>query len=184
MPSIKEVLEWQKKHHDEAGEFISDYYEIKDRIIAERGPDKKEPYMVEPCNQASIIRNRNGAGRGKPLTEEEIDEIVRRYMNGEEPKAIADEIGMSVTTIINRLNERDEYVAKPRIRWTPEITEQMRTMYLNGAPTEEICRVIGCTKNSLGAKVTELGLFKLKRKMDKEKPLRNGNSESGKEKNL
>ena len=184
MPSIDEVLEWQKKHHDETGEFISDYYEIKDRIIAERGPDKKEPYMVESCNQESIIRDRNGAGRWMPLTEEEIDEIVRRYKNGEEPKAIADEIGMSVTTIINRLNERDEYVAKPRIRWTPEITEQMRTMYLNGTPRDEICRVIGCTKNALDTKVTELGLFKLKQKMDKEKPLRNGNSESGKEKKL
>ena len=123
--------------------------------------------MFESCNQDSIIRNRNGAGRGKPLTEEEIDEIVRRYRNGEEPKAIADEIGMSVTTIINRLNERDEYVAKPRIRWTPEITEQMRTMYLNGTPRDEICSVIGCTKNALDTKVTELGLFKLKQKMNK-----------------
>ena len=179
MPSIDEVIEWQKKHHDETGEFISDYYEIKDRIIAERGPDKKEPYMVESCNQESIIRNRNGAGRWMPLTEEEIDEIVRRYRNGEEPKAIADEIGMSVTTIINRLNERDEYVAKPRIRWTPEITEQMRTMYLNGTPRDEICRVIGCSKVSLKNKVIELGLFKLKQQMNKEKPLRNGNSESG-----
>ena len=82
MPRIKEVLEWQAKHYKETGEFISDYYEIKDRIIAERGPDKKEPYMFESCNQESIIRNRNGAGRWMPLTEEEIDDFfLKRFDN-------------------------------------------------------------------------------------------------------
>ncbi len=110
--------------------------------------------------------------------------IVFMYQNGNNPSTIADKFGVARRTIISRLDARGIDARKKAVEWTPETDERLKILVLKGATVDEICAEFGCSKNAVYVRISKTGIGKLKRKMDKEKPLRNGNSESGKEKKL
>lgn len=181
MPSIKEVKEWAKKYEEETGKHLT-YGKAYPLAVEEEERNRRRPKKREPDHPE--VLNRYGDGRTCRIKEDEIDMIVFMYQNGNDPNTIADKFGVSRRTIIDRLASRGIDARKKSVEWTHETDERLKILVLKGATVEEICAEIGCSKNAAYHRISSTGIGKLKRKMDKERPLRNGNSESGKEKNL
>lgn len=162
----------RKAYEAEKGKQISygDFREFHSELVPSK--HKSDPQVVKYArNYSSPHYNRQ-----MQLTDEDDEEIAEKYKDGMSIEQIAREMRVTAPTIRAHLQNMGLTIrASLKKDWTDADVEILRNMYLKGYTLTEIAEALNRSKSSVKCKVYNSGIYKHK----KEKPPRNGNSESG-----
>ena len=174
MASIEEVLKARNEHYEKTGEWL-DYGNAYARF--EHLHSTPIPAGEGPNSKRRITTSVTGQRSSRPwLSQEEKKEIKRQFLSGSSVKDISLSVGVSKPTVVNQLKAMGLYTCEPPKSWTSEEDELLRDFYFHDVPVSDIAGMLYRTEHSIYSRIAKLGLNVQKKK---EKPLRNGNSKSG-----
>ncbi len=119
----------------------------------------------------------------KKFSSEELEQIKEEYLEGQIVPEIAKTHGSTAPTIRRKLEQMGVYdkFRDSSSAWTEDDDAQLRMLYFNEIPIPSIAVIMNRTKKAISTRISYKGLIRLKKIHEKEKSLRNGNSESDKQ---
>lgn len=176
--SIEEVLAARDEYEARTGirYTYGDYYGLfiaNNAVIPQRSSSGRYTHRVV-----------TGTARiGRRLPQEELEQVKAEYLSGNTISEIAEMHKTTGSTIRSKLKKMGVYdkFRDSSPAWSEEDDEQLRKLYFNGNSVPAIAGIMNRTYKAVSLRISQTGLPKLKKRMQKEKSLRNGNSESDKQ---
>ena len=166
--TIDEILAERNEYAERTGKYYS-YGQYYGLFVAGR----PRAYHRAQSKKYSHRVNSGTVRTAKKFNDEELEQIKAEYMAGSTTTAIAEKYGCAGPTVRKKLKEMGVFdkCRDSGYAWTEEADEQLRNLYLRGMTAPQIAAAMNRSSHAVYTRITNTGIRKLKKRMQKEKPL-------------
>ena len=169
--TIDEILAERNEYAKRTGKYYS-YGQYYGLFVSGRPKEVRSTHTEKYSHR--VYRGISGTARiARKFNDEELEQIKAEYLAGATTTAIAEKFGSTGPTVRKKLKEMGVFdkCRDSGYAWTHEADEQLRNLYLRGMTAPEIAVAMNRSSHAVYTRISHTGIRKLKKRMQKEKPL-------------